>query len=419
MGRAVTQLFKGDFSGAAKTAGDAAAKLTLGVEDFTDKVKAAAQAAGDFADELNRDVRAAIALEQQLNKIKVAERELRVERAEANKVIEQQKFIAEDITKSFNERIGAARAAGELERSLLSEQLSLERQRLSVMLQQAQLNETDEETFDAIADQRVRIAELEAASTTKQIELNNKLNGLLKEQEAIQQAKADFDREFLAAAEAEEEIIEYRLNRELDLQIQGEQKKREEYTKTELERQRIEEEGMANRRAQEDAELEFVRAREAAKASIISNALAQVAGLAGQGTAFGKALAISAATISSYQAFTNALANTPLPPPFPQIAAGAALASGIAQVRNIAAQQPPAPPAGLKAASGGSVSAPTVSAPITPQFNIGGGASLSNQIAAGIGNGLQGSPVRTYVVSGEVSTNQALDRRIRANATFG
>jgi hypothetical protein len=67
----------------------------------------------------------------------------------------------------------------------------------------------------------------------------------------------------------------------------------------------------------------------------------------------GKALAISQATIQAYLAFTNALANTLLPPPFPQIAAAAALAAGLGAVAKIVAQKQP-----TKAALGGSFRVP-------------------------------------------------------------
>jgi len=55
-----------------------------------------------------------------------------------------------------------------------------------------------------------------------------------------------------------------------------------------------------------------------------------------------KAFAISQAIINTFVAATNALAKTPLPPPFPQIAAAAAIAFGMAQVAKIVAEKPPA-----------------------------------------------------------------------------
>ena len=48
-------------------------------------------------EELVKDAEAAADLEASLNRVKVAERELSVERAQANAEIERQKLIAEDL----------------------------------------------------------------------------------------------------------------------------------------------------------------------------------------------------------------------------------------------------------------------------------------------------------------------------------
>lgn len=58
--------------------------------------------------------------------------------------------------------------------------------------------------------------------------------------------------------------------------------------------------------------------------------------------AIGKAFAISQSIINTYMAATNALARTPLPPPFPQIAAAGIIAAGLAQVAKISAEKMPA-----------------------------------------------------------------------------
>ena len=52
-----------------------------------------------------------------------------------------------------------------------------------------------------------------------------------------------------------------------------------------------------------------------------------------------------------------------------------------------------------------------------PQFNV-VGASGQNQIASAIGN-QQSQPVQAYVVAGAVTTGQALNRNIIANASMG
>lgn len=66
-----------------------------------------------------------------------------------------------------------------------------------------------------------------------------------------------------------------------------------------------------------------------------------VADFFGRQTAAGKAFAVAQATMNTYLAFTNALANTPGPPPIPQIAAGLVLASGLIQVAKIVSTEPP------------------------------------------------------------------------------
>jgi hypothetical protein len=76
-------------------------------------------------------------------------------------------------------------------------------------------------------------------------------------------------------------------------------------------------------------------------------------------------------------------------------------------------------------ASGGGAGAPRVPAPSpptvtsapTPQINTGGGQNPSQQIAETIG-AASGRPVQAYVVSQQVSSTQALDRRVNASASF-
>ena len=69
--------------------------------------------------------------------------------------------------------------------------------------------------------------------------------------------------------------------------------------------------------------------------------------------------------------------------------------------------------------SGGSNSSPTSSSPTSqaPSFNV-VGASQTNQLAQSIGQ-QQNQPIRTYVVSSDVSTAQSLDRNIITSASIG
>jgi len=135
-----------------------------------------------------------------------------------------------------------------------------------------------------------------------------------------------------------------------------------------------------------------------------------------------KALNIGETIISTYSTAQKAYASqfTPIPTPDSPargaIAAGIAIAGGLARVAAISAQkfqwtdkEPSTSSASGAAAGGGSVP--------QPQFNI-VGQSGTNQLAAGIGSQFD-QPLRAYVVGSDVSTSQELERRRVRTATFG
>jgi hypothetical protein len=133
-----------------------------------------------------------------------------------------------------------------------------------------------------------------------------------------------------------------------------------------------------------------------------------------------KAASIAAAVITTYQSAVSAYQSQFLPLPDPTspirgaIAAGIAVASGLGNVAKIASQKfegsgsisASAAPSGGGGGGGGSV--------ITPNFNIVGNAQATNPLA-----GLGGQPLQAYVVSGDVTTAQSLDRNRINYATFG
>jgi len=80
---------------------------------------------------------------------------------------------------------------------------------------------------------------------------------------------------------------------------------------------------------------EIKKQEQLAALSVVAGAFDAIASLAEEGSNEAKALATVSAIINSYLAYTNALANTPAPAPFPQIAAASALLSGLAQVKKI------------------------------------------------------------------------------------
>ena len=127
-----------------------------------------------------------------------------------------------------------------------------------------------------------------------------------------------------------------------------------------------------------------------------------------------KAAQIATTLGTTYLSATQAYASQFLPLPDPSspvrggIAAGLAVAAGLANVAKIASQKFE----GGGATGSTSVSGSVPDAPSAPQFNVVGDSGV-NQLAQ-----LQQQPTQAFVVSGEVTTAQALDRNRVQNATL-
>ena len=154
-----------------------------------------------------------------------------------------------------------------------------------------------------------------------------------------------------------------------------------------------------------------------AKIGITQNTLALIGEIAGKGSKVGKAVALAQATISGIEGVQNAYTTaqkspvTTVFPAYPLVQAGLAGAFSLLQIRKIASTDPTgksAPNLGGGASGGGSVTAPS--------FNI-VGQNPNNQLAQSIA-GQQRQPIEAYVVSGNISSAQSLDRNRVNTATF-
>jgi hypothetical protein len=170
-----------------------------------------------------------------------------------------------------------------------------------------------------------------------------------------------------------------------------------------------------------DARIKLAEAEAAAKEALIAktaSVLSRGADLLGKNTAAGKAMAIAAATINTYQGITAELA-TKTVTPFEiglKIANVAIIAAtGFKAVKDIISVKVPG--------GGGGGAAPSMSAMSgagganAPQFNVVGSTGV-NQLAGAIGN-REAAPVQAYVVANNVTTAQSLDRNIIQSATLG
>lgn len=385
LGDALTKLFSGDFKGA------------------IDTVKKGFAGIGD---EIRNDVKAAIELEQAMNKVKVQERELTSERSRANKEIIKARLIADDITKSTEERAAAIREAGRLEQQISDRELATQRERLRVLEQQASLSESDEQTLQEIEDARARVYDLEGANLSRRKRLQTEIIALKQEELTLEKEMAKARQDSLKAiSERAQKTLTESVDAEVKIMADGQKNVSSRIQRTNQAIVSSSTQAVQTQAATLGDYANFA----IANLDIVSGAIGNLSYAVGQNTKLGKSLSIAQAIIDTYTAANTALKSAP--PPFNFLAAAGVTAAGIANVNAIKSTQVPT-------SASQSVSIPSISQPSAPpQFNVVGQGGV-NQLAQSIGSQFN-RPMRAYVVGGDISTSQELERKRIKTATFG
>jgi uncharacterized membrane protein len=156
-GGAIVKLFQGDAKGALQDVKEA----------FT-----------GIGDEIANDTRQAIELKKAFQDLRDSERSLNVETAQRRAEIEALKLIAEDVSKSEEVRLKAAQDAFAIENKLLADRVANAKEAVRIQKEQNEINQSMDVDLDALAQKEIDLANIKAESTTKQIELNNKINAI-------------------------------------------------------------------------------------------------------------------------------------------------------------------------------------------------------------------------------------------------
>lgn len=154
-------------------------------------------------------------------------------------------------------------------------------------------------------------------------------------------------------------------------------------------------------------EIKFADLTASAKLDIAGQALGAIAGLVDRQSVAGKGIAIAQVGVSTASGIIKALAENPPPNPLGAIGAAIIGAAGLAQTLSIAKEKIPSA-TGKGFVSGGATGGG--SAPTAPSFNLIEG-TADNQINESINLGNQ-EPIQAFVVSGDVTTAQNLDKNI-------
>jgi hypothetical protein len=383
LGEALFKFFQGDFKGA---------------------IEGVAGAFKGLGDEIVRETKLGRELAKQLNDVEDAERALIAQRAIANKQIAEARLIADDVTKSTELRTAAIAKAGAIEERVARQELAVQRQRLNVLLEQAKMGEVTEDGLVRIEEARARISELEQANIMRRKRLQTETISLLNEEIAkikeLEKATQD-------AADARIKNSEKGLKDFVDNSVKA-------AASGTFEIARVGQFAVSETTAtteQSAASLSDYINFTLSNLDAVSVAISGFAALAGENTKISKALAMTQIVIDTYQGATKALGAYPAP--FGAIAAAGVIAAGIANLKKVSSTQIPTT---ANAPAPTTITAPTAPSQ-PPQFNIVGQGGV-NQLAQSIG-GQFSQPIRAYVVGGDVTTSQQLQRQRVRTATFG
>jgi hypothetical protein len=398
LGSAISKVFSGDFKGAvedAKSAGKELLDVVTGQEDSFDKLAPKVKA---YVSETVKAAQANVELGKQ---------------AEIAAVRQQ------GIIESFDLQAEKLRQVRDEERNTIDERIEANNKL------KATLDEQEEAMLKQV-DLQIRAAQAEYDKNQNQENTIRLLEAQNREKLELEQSISD--------AEAERAINEATFNAE---QIENEYLRLQALRDVANQEKQIEETRLTEKmnsykvgtQAFQDAQNELLQFQQEngqkqkelekdinrAKQQEVTNALGNIAGIVGQNSKFGKAIAVVQAIRDTYTGANKALAQGGI---FGFIGAAAVIAGGLANVKQItASKEPTAPSFARGGGSTPSISTPTASAPQPPAFNI-VGAGAGNQLAETIAAQTQ-QPVKAYVTSQDVTTAQSLERNIVNGAAIG
>jgi hypothetical protein len=435
LGSAFKKVFSGDFSGAmedAKKAGSSYVDTLTGVKGTIDKVT---ESVTKMTDEINKDAKAAANIADQRAKADKLDRKLIVERAEANrkraelldKSVQKEKFTAK-------ERIAFLTEAGQIEDDITQKEIEAAKIRFDTKVAENALSKSTKEDLLEEANLQANLINLETAKLAKQKAVSTQILTAKREEAAalkaiedeektrIEEAKKIADEKDVLAKQALQEAETLRI---LKLKETADEENRiakeSADIQIELEKKKTEAKQMAlntlvtlfgaeskmgkaalvakQLMAAQELLIDLGAIKSKATKAIVGSQLNAAESGGAVATGFSKTLALG------FPAAIPALIG--------YVASAAGIVSGVMaatkKTKSVASKF------GGSGGGGGSIAKPVI--PSTPAaFNV-VGASETNQLANSIGGQSQ-QPTRAYVVSGDVTSAQSMDRNIIDGASI-
>jgi|TARA_R110000824_G_scaffold223847_2_gene411545 DNA repair exonuclease SbcCD ATPase subunit len=424
---------------------DRAEALIRNLLALKNPLKAIRDAFKGAGEEIRKETKAVEAYTRALQEVRDEERAMTVIRAEANKIIAQSRLLAEDETKTREERLVALKAAVAEEQRVAALELETQEKKVNALQAIIDLGKSSEDDMIELENERAKFIELQTASILKQkrvvteivtfereieterkrvaaVEAKRKADELKQKEKEAAEAQKKLDKE-KADADKKAELLRIQKEKELEiLRVSGMSQQELELDQARIKHEKLlalaEKYGMDTTLINEKYSKQIVEinkkyAKEEEKVEkltqenkeqILRGALGSISGLVDKDSKKGKKVAKALAIIDTFSAANKALAQGGI---FGAVAAAGVVAAGIANVKAITAQR-------------------------LPGDDDGGGDDVDVQLPTATGMGaltpnmeaidqptLGGSqPVQAFVVESNISDAQALQEELDIQATL-
>ena len=379
--------------------------------------------------EIKEEIKVMTDLEKRTQALRDAEMAFAVQKAKTRQEIEKARLVAEDETKTAEERLKNLKKALELEEQTTNRELELAREKVAIQQEQMAVSENLVEDEKKLADLRVELISKETASVKMRRRVVTEVNALERE---ISAEKKQREKEEADRLKKEEEDLKKKLELELEqiktfedtklklknelalLEITSEQEKQDKLLEIQKETElkaisnlKITEEQKAKLVEETNKKYDILRKQNVENdkkankentmntISAVSGLSSALSGLAGEN----KALSAGSAIIDTYVGANKALAQGGA---LGFVSAAAVIATGLANVKKIFSTD---------VGTGGGGSVPTLT-DATPAPQMMGGGALQ------LGNIQETQPIQAYVVTDELTDNQNKLAYIRRRATI-
>ena len=349
---------------------------------------------GTFAgitEEIKEEVAAMVELTKRTQALRDADNEFMVQKAKTRQEIEKARLIAEDETKSAEERLENLKKALELEAKTTEDEIALARERMAIKQEEMALSENSAEDEAELARLKTEIIEKETASIKMRRRVVTEVNSL--EREILAEEKA--------RAKEKQDLIDAENKRIAD------EKKKADDAKALADKKAADKE-IAEAKRVANEKIAILKAEEDFKKATIEKGFGAAAAMAGENVALSKGVAAAQVIYNTQQGIMAAMGATSVADkllPYPLRLANA-IATGVMGATALSKIMSTNPTSG---GGGGGASAPATPATPAPQMMSG---------AFELSGGVEPEPTRAYVVTDEMTNSQNQLANIRRRATI-